>query len=183
MTTLLAKRRKNLPTSIDEDPHVQRHTRQLRDLDEKLAHTAGRHANLLAERQQLRRAQHEVSVAIALGDAAGVQEDPGRPARLVQLETEILAAAEEESALRDARERLVAIAAGAREIAQKELEEHIVAAVREVIATMQPLVEQLSTLNQELTDLANRVPYGAVAVPNPGLLLMWTEQARAVGGR
>ena len=47
------------PTTIHEHALVTRHTRQLEELGEKLRAAQGHETQLVAEQEQLRRAQHE----------------------------------------------------------------------------------------------------------------------------
>ncbi len=172
-----------IPPSVDEHPHVQRHVQQLQELHAKLSTAQTHRVVLLAEQQQLRAAQHEADVAMALGNAAGVVPDPDRAPRLTELDAEIVRAGAEAAALGDALERLTVIATDGRIQVQREIDQQMADAARAVVLQLIPLVEQLSTLNQHLMTLAARVPYGAAPVPAPQFLLAWLEQARRLEGQ
>jgi hypothetical protein len=110
------------PTTIHEHALVTRHTRQLEELGEKLRAAQGHETQLVAEQEQLRRAQHEAGVAVAMGDAAPGSDDADRMTRLRELATEIDAARTDAAALSDAHQRLTTLAAATRQQAQAEID-------------------------------------------------------------
>jgi hypothetical protein len=182
MTTTIAEPI-TLPPPVDAHATVQRHQRQLAELQEKLESARTRRTDLIAERDRLQRERHQTAVSTLLGDGKGVEPD-GDPGRLAQLDAEIDAAGATERAAVDAIAVLEKIAAGVRAQVESEIRVKVEAAARVVLNQAVAHVEQAIALHSQLGALAARAPDSGVGlmVQAQGLLLHWLQSAQRFGG-
>ena len=180
MTTVL-EQQQTIP-SLEGNPLVQRHTRQLRDLEEKLARAQAHRTQLGAEQEQLGQQVHGAAVQ-ALLDGRQDAHAKDRVARLEQIGTAIQKADAEVAAMTDAHFLLQKIATGVRVQVEADVRAKREALAREVLAAMVPSLEQLITLNTRLCALTAETP-GMLYLPAvPAVLETWLRFARETGGR
>ncbi|MEO7891225.1 MAG: hypothetical protein ABIW19_14600, partial [Vicinamibacterales bacterium] len=155
---------------------VQRHERQRKELEQKLQGGQAKLRALHAEREALRRAQHQADVAALLGDTPA--SGTATAGRVTAIAAEIEAGESYLTAARDALQLHAQIAEGVRRQLQQDIDREVATAALEVSRRMVPLVRQVLTLDAELTALLTRAPspVGVLPIPHAPLLNVWLAQ-------